>query len=68
MRLWKVYLTSEVNMPKYEYYAEVYGYEDGEVTAKNKQEALKKAEEEIAMSGLSVAKHIEVRRIPKDEE
>lgn len=56
-------------MPKYEYYAEVFGYEDGEVTAKNKSEAEKKAKEEIEMSGLCIANGtLVVRRIRKDEE
>ena len=56
-------------MPRYEYYAEVFGYEDGEVTASNKSEAEAKAKEEIEMLGLHIANGtLQVRRIPKDEE
>ena len=56
-------------MPKYDFYAEVFGYEDGEVEAKNIQEATEKAKQEIEMLGLMIAEGtLNVQRRPKDDD
>lgn len=53
-------------MPDYEYSAEVRGFTDGRVTAKNKQEAEEKIRDEIAMDGLVAVGRIDIERQPKD--
>lgn len=55
-------------MPVYEYYCEVYGYTDGAVRAKNKQEAKKKIMSEIEMEGLHPSGEIAIERVLKEDE
>lgn len=55
-------------MPKYIFDCEVAGAWDGEVEAKNKKEALEKAQDEIRMEGLMPVGKINIERLPKDEE
>lgn len=49
-------------MRTYQYSAQVEGYWDGTVRARNKAEALKKAEEDIASEGMQPVGEIDVQR------
>jgi hypothetical protein len=55
-------------MPKYLFDCEVAGAWDGEVEAKNKEEALQKAKEEVCSEGLMPVGEINIERIPKDKQ
>lgn len=55
-------------MPLYQYSCEVGGYLDGEVRAKNKEEAIAKAVIEIECEGLHPLGKIELYRVPKEDE
>jgi len=53
-------------MPKYLFDCCVTGVWDGEVEAKNKQEALEKAKQELAFENLQPDGDINIERLPKD--
>lgn len=54
-------------MPIYDFACNVHGNWDGEVEAKNKEEALEKANIELEIEGLHADGDIEITRRPKNE-
>ena len=55
-------------MAIYEYYCEVHGYMENAVRAKNKDEAKKKALDEMSMEGLVPSGEIVLKRVLKKDE